>query len=138
MRMGNLSLVSVVVLVGTLWACGGAPTEHADSCLTPGATYEEAFTETSGDCGQIPNVVVNVSPDGTIVNAAGVTCTTSVVTGCTVQNSDCTWSNKGFDFTMTSSITISSDGSSGRGELSLGATGAASCASSYNVYVSRQ
>jgi hypothetical protein len=106
--------------------CSGSsgPSDHsANPCATPGATYVEVFTQTSGNCGPIPNQVINVSPGGDVTASSTISCASSNQNGCTATGSDCTFTSQGFDFTETYSTTFASDGSAAMGVLSLSGNG---------------
>jgi hypothetical protein len=122
----------------TLIACGGSSNNQANPCATKGATYLATFTEVSGTCGPIPSQVVNVNPDGTITDTSNETCASVYQQGCTATRNSCTWSSQGFNFTSTSSVTFASDGASASGIVTLSASGAGSCAETYNVSYVRQ
>ena len=127
----------VAALSVALAACGGS-SNHANPCATKGATYLATYTAISGNCGQIPSTIVNVNPDGTITNANQIACASEYDQGCTHTANSCTWSSQGYNFTQTSSVTFSSDGASASGIVSLSASGAGSCAGTYNVSFVRQ
>ena len=72
----------------------GPTDEAANPCATDGASYLETLVEESGGtCGPIPSELVNVNPDGTITTPTPITCAHVSQTGCTAQDTDCTFSS---------------------------------------------
>jgi hypothetical protein len=137
-------LVLLGICVGTV-ACSstsgtGPGTETANPCATPGASYLESFVEQSGGtCGAIPSEVVNINPNGTLTTATPITCAKVTQTGCTAQDTDCTFSSMGYNFTNTFDVTFASDGSSASGVATITGSGNnQSCASTYNISFVRQ
>jgi hypothetical protein len=137
MNRGMTTLAATILLAT---GCGsGSSMPQANSCATSGATYVETFTQTSGNCGPLSSQVINVSPSGTLTVPTTISCTSSTQAGCTIQESDCTYSADGFDYTYSSSVTFASDGSSFAGTYSVSGTGMGmSCASSYSISGTRQ
>ncbi len=142
------SMVTLLALAVAICAgCGSAGPSTAmpsqpmltDSCATPGATYLESFTQTSGTCGPVPSEIVDISPEGTVVLASSMTCSSANWTNCTLQYNDCTTNVNGVLYTTTSSVTFAIDGGSASGAASVAATGnGIVCASTYNVTAVRQ
>ena len=119
-----------------LVACGPS---RANPCATPGASYLASFAEVSGNCGPIPSQVVNINPDGTVSGGTSMNCAGQSQQGCTANLTDCKWSAKGYDFTMTSHVTFASDGSSASGLASFGASGnGVACSETYQLTYARQ
>ena len=128
--------VGAVALIGV--ACGGSPPPGVNPCATRGATYLATFTEVFGNCGPIPSQVITVNPDGTITTSVNPNCGISSVEGCTVTNSNCTWSAQGVNFLSTYSVTFASDGMSASGIATLSALSGGQCFESYKLsYVRR-
>jgi hypothetical protein len=115
--MKVFGIVGAIVLIGS-FGCSSQENEANTTCLSGGETYLVSYTEmASGTCGSIPSVIINVNPDGTIELPTGESCASSVVQGCQVQNTDCTWSLNGYNYAMTSDVTF--DYTSGSGLVSL-------------------
>jgi hypothetical protein len=133
------------IIVGLFIAgCGssnstGSTSYQANACVSRDASYLVSYQETSGDCGAVASVVINVSSDGTITTSVPVSCTTVHDDGCAVQETGCTWMDNGVSFDSTSSVVFTSDGSSGTGIVGLSATDSkGSCYSSYKITYTRQ
>lgn len=125
-----------IALVLLLVACGKP---GANPCATRSATYVQKFTQTSGNCGALPDQVVNVSADGSIPAAANVTCQSQEPDGCTQRNTGCVGPTvDGVTCTATTSLTFVTDGSRATGTASITCSGAQSCASSYSLLLLRQ
>jgi hypothetical protein len=114
--------------------------EIANPCATKGASYVESFVEQQGGtCGPISNVLVNVNSDGTITTSTPITCAHVSQNGCTAQDTNCTFSSNGFDFTETFDVTFADDGSSAHGVVTISGSGKGqSCTSTYDVTFTRQ
>ncbi len=127
-------------LLGLAACSSSSPSmDQANSCATPGASYVETFTQTSGNCGPLASQVINISAGGSVTLPTTISCASSTQTGCKIQNSDCTYSANGFNYTFSSSLTFASDGSSASGVYSVSGTGMGmSCASSYAINEQRQ
>ena len=135
--MKSFVLAGMILIVGC--SSGSGQTVQADSCLTAGASYLVSYTETSGNCGPVPSEVINVSSSGVIVSPVQVSCASDTVSGCMVQESDCSYTDDGDTFTYSSDVSFASNGSSGSGVFSVSATGSAgTCAGSYNITYTRQ
>lgn len=142
------------IIVGLFIAgCGssnstGSTSHQANTCVSRDASYLVSYQETSGDCGAVASVVINVSSDGTVISVSSdgtittpvpVSCTTVHDDGCAVQETGCTWMDNGVSFDSTSSVVFTSDGSSGTGIVGLSATDSkGSCYSSYKITYTRQ
>ncbi len=125
----------MVLAIPTLVGCGG--NALANPCATPNATYFEHCAEESGDCGAVPDQVVNVGPDGTIVSK--VECATSTADGCIVRGSGCMVTSMGATTTTTYETTFAADGSSAMSIATLTVSvGAQSCTSTYSCTLTRQ
>jgi hypothetical protein len=118
----------------------GSGSEPANPCATKGASYLETLTEQAGGtCGTVSSQVVNVNSDGTITTSTPITCAHVSQNGCTAQDTDCTFSSMGYDFSETFDVTFTSDGSSAMGLVTISGSGnGQSCNSTYNVSVTRQ
>jgi uncharacterized protein YceK len=138
-------IVIVMLAIVLASGCGsGITIEQPNPCATAGATYMETLTQTSGNCGPMPSQVVNISSSG-ILTLSKSFCATTSESGCTSQDSDCTFSSQVYDFTEAFSLTFAQDGSSASGTLSLSGNGVESgngvdesCDSSYSVTATRQ
>jgi hypothetical protein len=135
--------IVLLTLVPSALSCGSSsssPTSaKANPCATRGASYLEAFTEESGNCGTIPSELVNVGSDGTLTESTPITCATVSQTGCTARDSDCTFSSMGYNFTETSDVTFTADGSSASGVVTLSGSGNGQvCTSTYDITFTRQ
>lgn len=129
---------SNVFLCLFLVGCGGSPA--ANTCATPGASYLEQCAQESGTCGPVPDQVINISPDGQVMGAAGVaSCTSESDVGCVSHKSGCADTVDGTTATSTSETTFAADGSSAKGIITLAIdTGSASCVSTYICQLTRQ
>jgi hypothetical protein len=133
------------LILPALIACGGSdgaagPTNApANPCATPNSTYLQTFVTGSGNCGDIPSVIVNINADRTITQTTPVTCANVTQTGCTARDTGCTFSSDGFAFTETFETTFANDGSSATGLITITGTGnGQSCAGTYRVTMVRQ
>jgi len=143
-----------LVSLGTLaFACSsssddneaGGPVElPANPCATPGATYLSHLEQTSGNCPDIADSIINVTEDGKIPSPAGVTCQVMEQDGCTAHNSNCKMKvpvNGGScTFTFTTSVTFEEDGSSASGleTLSGSCSDGSSCSGTFKSTFTRQ
>jgi hypothetical protein len=121
-------------------AASGPSSEPANPCATKGASYLETLVEQAGGtCGPITSQVVNINSDGTITTSTPLSCAHVSQTGCVAQDTDCTFSSMGFDFSETFDVTFTSDGSSASGLITLSGSGnGQNCASTYDVTFARQ
>jgi len=55
-------------------------------CMTLGATYIEKWEEFSGTCGKVPDMLINISPNGT---ASLSDCEKKTIDGCTTTGTNC-------------------------------------------------
>ena len=119
-------------------------TIQANTCATSGASYVGVWTDTSGNCGQVPNSVVNISPSGAISLPDTVTCQSVNTEGCTTQENNCSYtaSVTGGTCTInyTSTSTFSADGSSASAmaSLTMECSDGSSCEGSYSLAYTRQ
>jgi len=133
----------LIVLIFVFGGCASS-SEYTDipanECATKGGTYVSTFVETSGTCGAVPSGVVNVSEAGQVEMLVGVTCASSESEGCTVHNNECTFSEGGLNYSITSSVTFKADGSSANGVegITITGDGGGSCTSTYAVSLVRQ
>jgi hypothetical protein len=133
--------LTMIVGCGSSTSSGtsGPQQETANPCATRGATYLESLVQVSGTCGAIPSEIFNVSSNGTVTTTSAVTCASVSQTGCTAQDSDCTYTSNGLSVTMTDDVTFAADGSSATGLATISATGSGvSCTSTYQVTMTRQ
>ena len=139
----------VAVLVGcsatdSSTATSATRTVPANPCMIRGASYLCHFVAESGNCPVLADEVVNVNPDGTITLSAAVSCSTITINGCTIHESNCTWSSTSqgttCNFTSNSAITAVSDGSSASGLASMTAScsDGEACTGTYQVSYTRQ
>lgn len=119
-----------------IFAACGKPT--ANTCATRSASYLAHFTQQDGNCGPVPDQVVNISADGEIAGAAGVSCEKSEAVGCTQNTTNCRNTVDGVTCSSTASLTFTKDGASASGTSSVTCTGAATCAGSYRLSYTRQ
>lgn len=139
--MGREAIGVVVATAAVLTCSSSSSTSHplANPCATKGATYLEHFVQESGDCGALPDEIVNIGADGTLTSSSSVSCATVSQNGCTAQDSDCTTTNNGVTCMVTTDVTFARDGSSASGLESVTCTGnGASCTSTYQVSAARQ
>ena len=119
-------------------------TIKANACATPGTSYVVVWTDTSGNCGQVPNGVVNISPSGTITLPTTVTCESIDTEGCTTQENNCSYTASvtggNCTITYTSASTFSANGLSATAIASLTAecSDGLGCAGSYSLVYTRQ
>lgn len=134
-------------LVGLLMmACGsddppkGPVNFPANPCATRGSTYLQSSTEISGDCGPIPDQIVNINPDGTITQDTPLTCDSVTQEGCTARDTGCKWTtSEGVSWAMTFETAFKADGSSATGiEMIRGSGNGQTCTSTYNVSMTRR
>jgi hypothetical protein len=130
-----LSLMAIVGLVSV--GCGSGSNE-ANPCATPGATYLFHFVEhPGGNCGPVPDEIVNVNSDGTL--SSSVSCENITQDGCTARDTGCMTSSNGIDCSVTTDVTFAKDGSSASGlETAMCSNSAASCTSTYDVTATRR
>lgn len=131
----------LLIAVAACSSSSGAPgTEEANPCATPGASYLESFVEMAGGtCGPLSNAIVNISSSGTITTETPLTCGSTMQTGCTAQDTDCSFATNGTTCSVTTDVTYASDGSGAMGLETLTCTmGTAGCTSTYQVTATRQ
>lgn len=117
-------------------ACGKL---QANPCATKSASYLQRYVQTSGNCGAIPDQLVNISADGALVGAKDVTCDDYASDGCTQRNTNCKGpAVNGVTCSATSSLTFVSSGATASGVFSVACTGTAICNGSYTITATRQ
>lgn len=114
--------------------------EQANPCATPDSTYIQSSVELSGNCGALPNVIVNINPDGTITFPSNISCQTQVQDGCTARDSDCYFGNNGISCQESFETTFAQDGSSAQGLLTLSCStsNGQNCTSTYSISMVRE
>ncbi|MCA9597704.1 MAG: hypothetical protein KC776_30535 [Myxococcales bacterium] len=117
---------------------GGAATNKANPCATPGATYLVHCSEQSGDCGSIPDSVTNIGSDGTVANP--IKCARIEQDGCTARDTDCKQSANGCNISSTFKTTFAQDGSSATSlnTISVTCSDGSFCTSTYACTLTRQ
>ena len=143
--MRTLQRTLAVTTLAVLAACSSSdpappPPTKANACATPGKTYLTHFVEQpGGTCGPLADVLVTVNQDGTLPGPV-VSCQSKTETVCRTQATDCTTSAiKGLTCHVTSDLTYASDGASAAGTETASCTGGSTtCASTYQITVTRQ
>lgn len=137
-------IVSTLLTI-SLISCSSAKTngsvsqELANPCATRGATYLEIVSELSGNCGPIPETILNINQDGTITSPTPIVCASVSQNGCTARDTDCVFSSQGYIFSMTFETTFSEDGSYASSIVTLSGTGnGQSCTETYSSTMTRQ
>lgn len=125
-----------ITVLAFIAACGGNP--KANPCATRNSTYLAHFAEQSGNCGAVPDQVVNISASGEIVLAPGAACEKSEADGCTQRTSNCTSTSAGVTCTSNGSLEFASGGATASGTASISCMGAAICTSTYRLTYTRQ
>ena len=140
--IGRFAVLLAVTACGSGGSGGasGTTNEQANPCATKGASYLETLTEQAGGtCGAITSQVVNINSDGTLTTSTPITCAHVSQTGCTAQDTDCTFTSMGYNFTETFDVTFASDGSSAHGLITISGSGnGMSCTSTYTVTFAKQ
>lgn len=138
--MKSIFLCSILLMVG---GCSSSSdnlsiTVLANPCATKGATYLESFSEEpGGTCGAISDQIVNIGQDGTLTQS--VSCKRITQTGCTAQDTGCSFTSDGLTCTVNTDITFAEDGSSSSGLESTNCQSSTySCSSTYQVSGVRQ
>ena len=142
----NLTALATVALC--LAACSSAtnadpPPQSAaiNPCVTAGASYVVHFAErASGQCGPVPDAIVNTEPNGTVTTPGG--CSGEDRTdGCvvTLTNWSCPISGGG-QITESGQITWQQGGAGagGTAQYTIKAPNGTSCISTYDVTYRRQ
>jgi len=110
----------------------------ANFCAIPGASYLVHFTQMSGNCGYIPDVLVNINPDGSLPYT-GLVCQSLTTNGCTSQGTNCQFSFNGINCTETFTTTFNQDGSGGQSTIQVACQGnGVSCSSIYDATYTKQ
>ncbi len=121
---------------------GGVPAgfEPANPCATPGATYLQSFELISGNCPELPDVILNITEDGLVPDAVGLECQVRGQNGCRAQNSNCVFTDQGCEYTFTTDVTFAEDGSSAEGleTVTVICDDGSSCAGTYRVEAERR
>jgi len=129
---------SIFISALFLLACS-SNVEQANPCATPGATYYQHSTELSGNCGSMPDVIVNINQDGTITFPSNISCATQEQNGCTAHDTDCSFGNGDVSCQESFDTTFADDGSSANGLLTLSCdNGSQSCISTYSISMTRE
>ena len=133
-----LAVLALLVVSG----CGdeeesGIVVSGLNPCATRGATYLVHYSEVSGNCGYLPDEILNTSPDGSTVS---ITCDEVTQTGCTARDTNCRMSSGGCNQTFTFETTFTKDGSSASGimTISLDCSDGSGCKSTYTYTYDRQ
>jgi hypothetical protein len=139
-RFRGLAVIVALCLCACSGSGSGSTTRPANSCAIRGATYIVTLTELpGGTCGPAAPEVITVNSDGTITDPEPTTCAMWSQTGCTSEETDCTYQVDGYTDTFTRQVTFTTDGASGTGQCTLASSGnGVSCSSTYSMTVARQ
>lgn len=141
-----MRVIGLMVIVIALAACSSstAPSPNAiqaNPCAIPGATYRVSAVAQSGNCGYIPDSIVNIGNNGTVVSNSPIQCQRIEQDGCRARDTNCVQIlDNGCKLTATTDMTFSDDGVSASGleSLLLTCPDNSGCYGMYKVYLVQQ
>jgi len=119
----------------------GPGTSQANPCATPGATYVQSFTTVAGNCGDLPDIIVNIGNEGTVTTDSPIACDKVEQDGCRAHNTGCrSRADNGCNLKSTFETEFEEDGSSASGIMTVvvSCPDGSSCAGTYEYTFTRR
>lgn len=131
-----------LLFIALLGGCSVYTTSY--DCVISSGTYVQTSQQLSGDCGQLPNVLVDIDANGVVSFPSNIACQTQDRNSCSIDVSDCSFAHNGVSCSEQFTMTFDQDGNAS-GDLSLScdstvssSIGAGHCTSTYSFTMTKE